>query len=107
MKNKKKAGKAGKNIKRFLSSEEGKMLDSDIVRAGIALGILGTVAVDQASAQIHTNYLHTTGHASHNSHGSHASHGSHGSHASHGSHGSHSSHGSHGSHGSHARGGWC
>ena len=34
-----KTNKLKKNIRMFLSSEEGKMLDSDIVKTGLALGI--------------------------------------------------------------------
>ena len=85
----KKKSRLGKNIKLFLNSEEGKMLDADIVKTGIALGIIGAVMVDQAAATqypLHTNSFTSTQHSSHQSHGSHAS---------------------HGSHGSHARGGWC
>jgi len=84
----KKKSRVKKNIKMFLNSEEGKMLDADIVKAGIALGILGT-AVDAHAVgwnQAHKNYFSSSGHTSHQSHGSHSS---------------------HGSHGSHARGGWC
>lgn len=121
----KKKSKLKKNIQMFLNSEEGKMLDADIVKTGIAMGIIGAAMSEssaQISTQVHANYFTSTQHVSHMSHGSHASHSSHGSHASHGSHGSHASHASHGSHGSHsshgshashashgshARGGWC
>ena len=34
----KKKSKLKKNIKMFLSSEEGRMLDADVVKTGIALG---------------------------------------------------------------------
>ena len=69
------------------------MLDSDIVKTGLALGILGAAMVDQAVAadDVHTNFFGATSHGSHLSHGSHGSHGYHGSHSSHGSHGSHGS----------------
>ena len=74
---KKKTSKIKKNIKLFFSSEEGKMLDSDIVKTGLALGILGAAMVDQANAEnIHSNYFTSTSHVSHQSHGSHGSHGS-------------------------------
>ena len=92
---KKTGAKVKKNIKMFLNSEEGKMLDADIVKTGLALGILGAVTADQADAQIgwsiqtHTNRFTDNAHLSVLGHTSHAS------------------HGSHGSHGSHARGGWC
>jgi hypothetical protein len=33
--------KIKKDIRKFLSSEEGKILDSDVVKAGMVLGILG------------------------------------------------------------------
>ncbi len=95
---KKKEPRTGKNIRLFLNSEEGKMLDADIVKTGLALGIIGAAMADQANAaaiSFHTNAFNETSHTSHLSHGSH------------GSHGSHASHGSHGSHGSHSRGGWC
>lgn len=84
----KKKSKLKKNIKMFLNSEEGKMLGADIVKTGIALGILGTVVDAQAQTWelIHNNYFDRYTHVSHASHGSHSS---------------------HGSHGSHARGGWC
>ena len=79
-----KKSKLKKNIRMFLNSEEGKMLDADIVKAGIALGILGAAVDAHAQAfPMHDNYFTQTGHVSHQSHGS------------------------HGSHGSHARGGWC
>ena len=70
---KKKTSKLKKNIRMFLSSEEGKMLDSDIVKTGLALGILGTVMVEQAAAQVHSNYFTSSAHVSHQSHGSHGS----------------------------------
>jgi len=106
-----KISKTKKNISLFLSSEEGKMINSDIVKLGVSLGVLGAgMNADvsmAANAAGHTNSWSATSHSSHANHASHASHGSHGSHGSHSSHSSHSSHGSHGSHGSHARGGWC
>ena len=72
-----------KNIKLFLNSEEGKMLDADIVKTAVAFGLIGAALVEDASAiQVHTNYFTSTSHRS-------------------------SLHSSHGSHGSHARGGWC
>ena len=85
------AKKENGKIKKFLSSEEGKMVDSDVLKTAIALGIIGAAMTEDLSAQnvLHTNYTAQTGHYSH------------------GSHGSHASHGSHGSHGSHSRGGWC
>ncbi|MCX7648569.1 MAG: His-Xaa-Ser repeat protein HxsA4, partial [Elusimicrobiales bacterium] len=81
--------KIKKNIKTFLNSEEGKILDSDIVKTAVALGIIGSSLPTEANAAVHTNYFDGTSHVSHASHGSHSSHGSHGSHSSHGSHGSH------------------
>jgi|GEM_PF-2252138 len=96
------------SIKTYLNSEEGKILDSDLVKAAIALGIIGAVTPDLTpQAVFHTNAMSSSAHLNHVSHGSHSSHGSHGSHSAHGSHGSHSAHGSHGAHGSHSRGGWC
>ena len=80
MAEKKKKSGIKKNIRMFLNSEEGKMLDADIVKTGIALGIIGGAMADQASAAIHSNYFTSNAHVSHQSHGS---------------------------HGSHSRGGWC
>ena len=100
--------KIRKDIARFLTSEEGKILKKDIVKAAAILGIIGATMMkaEDLLAQ-HTNALHNSGgqgsHVSHSSHASHASHGSHGSHGSHASHGSHGSNGSHGSHGSHGQ----
>jgi uncharacterized membrane protein len=92
----KKKNKIKNTIKTYLNSEEGKILDSDILKTAIALGIIGISTPDISYAQgVHTNYTTFKAHYSHVSHGSHSS------------HGSHASHGSHGSHGSHARGGWC
>ena len=93
----KKKSKLKKNIKMFLNSEEGKMLDADIVKTGIAMGIMGAALSDASALPtplVHANYFTATTHVSHMSHGSHASHSSHSSHASHASHGSHGSHGS-------------
>ena len=83
---KKKNRRMQKNIKLFLNSEEGKMLDADIVKTAVAFGFIGVALAGNAEAaqreKIHTNYFDASSHKS-------------------------SLHGSHGSHGSHARGGWC
>jgi hypothetical protein len=97
MQNKKSIPKIKKDIGIFLSSEEGKIVEKDVIGLGIAMiavaGILGGVMITKdANAQC----VHTS-HGSHASHASHSSHGSHGSHASHASHSSHASHASHAS----------
>jgi len=93
--------KTKKNIKKFLNSEEGKMLNADVVKLGLSLGVIGAAAApDDVSAGVtitHSNWFWLYGPTG----------GNHYSHVSHGSHSSHGSHGSHSSHGSHARGGWC
>ena len=80
------------DISRFLSSEEGKIIKSDVVKAAVVLGIaasaLGGITEQADAVANHGNYFHSSGvqsghisgHASHASHGSHSSHGSHGSH---------------------------
>jgi hypothetical protein len=91
-----KTKKIKKNLKKFLSSEEGKITKKRIVQMGVILGVASSmIGFNEAMAQ-HTNYLHNS--AGTGKHGSHSSHSSHGSHGSHGSHVSHSSHSSHGSH---------
>ena len=109
--------KLGKDIKAFLTSEEGNVNKKDIVKAGtmllvLGMAVAGSMVAREVSAQDwkceHTSHSSHASHSSHGSHGSHSSHSSHGSHgshsshSSHGSHGSHSSHSSHGSHGSHS-----
>jgi hypothetical protein len=111
-----------KDISRFLNSEEGKILNADIVKLGVTLGIIG-VAVSDADIVVggttntHRNYFQHNK-SSHTNYsykfwGYHINYSvvvpanSHYSHVAHNSHGSHGSHGSHSSHGSHARGGWC
>jgi len=112
-----------KDLKAFLTSEEGKITNKNILKLGLGLimvfrAIQHDIAkgaqspefknnsfVDSTKKLVFSSHVSHASHSSHSSHGSHASHGSHGSHdshASHGSHGSHSSHGSHGSHDSHA-----
>ena len=122
--------KTKKAISRFLNSEEGKILNSDVVKMGLTLGIVGAAAMTDpeivaAFDMKHANYFR--GNSSTQSHlsfsativaggtdgnGVHINynttnsgknmHSSHNAHASHGSHGSHSSHSSHGSHASHS-----
>jgi len=77
-----------KDIKDFLTSEEGRINKKDIVKISmkvlaLGIGLAGVMKADPSSA--------ACTHASHGSHASHASHASHGSHASHASHASHSS----------------
>jgi hypothetical protein len=90
MQNKKSIPKIKKDIGIFLSSEEGKIVEKDVIGLGIAMiavaGILGGVMITKdANAQCAAGHY---AHSSHSSHGSHASHASHGSHASHASHSS-------------------
>ena len=84
--------KVSADISRFLSSEEGKIVKEDVVKAAAVLGIASAAlggAVDDANATVnHGNYFHNSGNAAGHSSG-HASHSSHSSHSSHGSHGSH------------------
>ena len=117
--------KSKKSISKFLNSEEGKILNSDVVKMGITLGIAGAVMATETETVLavskHANYFRgnsSTGHLNYsgyltaesgqsvhfsfNETGSRAN-----AHYSHNAHGSHGSHGSHSSHGSHARGGWC
>ncbi|MCR4820903.1 MAG: hypothetical protein K5838_07270 [Elusimicrobiales bacterium] len=118
-----------KNIKKFLNSEEGRILNSDVVKLGTTLGIVGAALSDAdtlavaGSTNQHQNYFGYAGGSTTISHrntyltifglnlhfnvSSSVPKNSHYSHVAHNSHSSHSSHSSHGSHGSHARGGWC
>jgi len=120
--------KSKKSISRFLNSEEGKILNSDIVKLGVTLGVIGaavaeTETIAVAATNQHRNFFQHSQRTHSNKSGL-SLHifgswhinitqnftplaNSHYSHVAHNSHGSHSSHGSHGSHGSHARGGWC
>jgi len=97
-----------KDIKLFLSEEEGGILEKDIVKYGLTVIAAGLAlsglmkANDSLAASCHTSHASHGSHGSHSAHASHGSHGSHSAHASHGSHGSHSAHGAHGAHGSHA-----
>lgn len=64
------------DMRLFLTSEEGKMLDADIVKMGIALGILGGAAADsEAGWTNHRSRFSEVGHASSTStvHTSHSS----------------------------------
>ena len=83
--NQKKTGplkKTQRGIERFLNSEEGKMLDSDIIKAAIVLGAVEAALIHNASplaaqqGTFHNNWMQANGHQSHVSHGSHGSHGS-------------------------------
>jgi len=83
-----------KDIRAFLTSEEGRINKKSVAKIAVTflalgMGLAGVMKADPTSAA-----------CSHASHASYASHGSHSSHGSHASHGSHSSHGSHGSHSS-------
>lgn len=75
--NKKALPKIKKELKTFLMSEEGKIVEKDAIKLGLTLiaaaGILSGV---MSAHDVQAGCVHT-------------------------------SHGSHGSHGSHSRGGWC
>ncbi|MFC1474751.1 hypothetical protein ACFLQK_01790 [bacterium] len=82
-----------KEIKSFLTSEDGKVVKRGIVTGAmvlLAIGVTAEMAYGHGShgnhAQWMNNYLHNSSnrgrHYSHYSHGSHASHNSHGSHGS-------------------------
>ena len=103
-----------KDIKLFLSEEEGGILEKDIIKYGLTvigagLALSGLMKANDSLANCaHSSHGSHGSHGSHSSHGSHGSHGSHSSHGSHGSHGSHSAHASHGAHGAHgAHGSHC
>ena len=104
MQSKKHFNNLKKDIRIFLSEEEGGMLEKDIVKYGLAtiaagLAVSGLLKADNSlAASCHTSHA---SHASHGSHSAHASHGSHGSHFAHHNHGSHASHGSHNAHANH------
>lgn len=82
-KNLKKLPQIKKEIRDFLSNEEGKIVKKDIVKIGLSLIALSAIFPSESSAQ-HANYL-----TNENKRGRHTSHSSHASHASHASHGSH------------------
>ncbi len=86
-----------KEVKDFLSEEEGNISRSKILTIGSLIVMMSVLLMDEVFA------AHSS-HSSHSSHGSHSSHSSHSSHYSsgHGSHVSHVSHASHESHVSHA-----
>jgi hypothetical protein len=70
-----------KELKKFLVSEEGKIVEKSAVKLGVTLlAVAGIVSGIMKPSDVNADCLH----------------------------GSHSSHGSHGSHGNHGRGGgWC
>lgn len=86
---KKSLPKIKKEIKHFLSQEEGGINKSNAAKIGMSLLILGVAMTGIMKSDP------SLGACSHASHGSHASHSAHGA------------HGSHGSHSNHSRGGWC
>ena len=109
-----------KTISRFLNSEEGKILNADVVKLGVSLGIVGSALTDAetvsaAITNLHNNYFLPTGAPLGYNNTSNVTVAGYTWTVSnwtdpnngHYSHTAHSSHGSHGSHGSHARGGWC
>ena len=92
MKKEKKLPSLKKNLRNFLTSEEGKISKRKVSSmAGASIG------VGMGIAALLMMVKSTEAACTHSSHGSHSSHASHNSHGSHGSHGSHASHGSHGS----------
>ena len=66
-----------KNLKKFLTEEEGKIAKKDIIKIGLAVIVIGT-ALSGLMKPDKTNAV-----CSHTSHASHGSHGSHGNHSSH------------------------
>ena len=70
-----------RDLSRFLTSEEGKIVKGDVVKIAVSLGLI-CGAVQQAAA--HSNYFTSASHFSSGTDVSHASHASHGSHGSHG-----------------------
>ncbi len=94
---KKNLPKIKKNLKSFLSSEEGKISKKNALKLGLGLTLLATIF---GAKNIWAGHSSSTPHSSafHNS-------GARGDHGSHSNHSSHNSHGSHGSHGSHDNGG--
>ncbi len=81
---KSKLPKKKKNIKAFLSEEEGRITKQKILKFGLM--VIGSAAA-LSSLMKADSTLAGSAHTSHGSHGSHGSHASHGSHDSHGSHG--------------------
>ena len=74
--------KIRKEIKDFLTNEEGKITEKKITKIGIILGSLAImVHPDSAIAQTHVSSMFDTGTGGHSSHSSHASHSSHSSHS--------------------------
>jgi len=74
-----------KDIKFFLSSEEGEISRKSVIKAGLVLlliSVMGNSQINEVSALGHTSYgVHTSAGTSY-THCNHASHGSHGSHSS-------------------------
>ena len=89
-----------KDLKAFLSSEEGRINKKNLIKLGTILFIAskllqqgiaqGAEAPEFKNIPDVTHQAKTIAFSSHVSHASHSSHSSHSSHASHGSHGSHS-----------------
>lgn len=69
-----------KQLRDFLTSEEGKITKKDILKIGLSLIALSLMLPSEGAAQ------HTSGLRNDASQGRHVSHSSHGSHGSHGSH---------------------
>jgi len=79
-----------KNIKTFLTSEDGKVSRKGLVAGATLLFMVGIASEAYGhGSHANSNIYNPSGAAGY--HNSHATHGSHGSHASHGSHGSHGS----------------
>ena len=91
-----------KDIRVFLSSEEGKINKKSVADLGmmmivLGMGVAGVMKSDQAQANCtHASHANHSSHSSHSSHSNHANHGSHSSHSSHSNHANHANHGSHG-----------
>jgi hypothetical protein len=110
-----------KDLKAFLTSEEGRINKKNLVKIGTILFVASKLlqqgitqgaeapefknipdVTHQAKKIAFSSHVSHASHASHASHSSHSSHTSHASHASHSSHSSHTSHASHASHSSHS-----
>jgi len=70
--------KIKKNLKTFLTEEEGKITKKNVKRIGLGL-IMAGIAVS-GLMQVDKTLAQTCSHSSHSSHGSHGSHGNHSSH---------------------------
>jgi hypothetical protein len=72
MQNKKVIPKIKKDISSFLSSEEGKIVEKDVIKLGIALiAVAGVLGGLMTAKDVNAQQCYHGSHGSHNSHGSH------------------------------------